>query len=101
MSAPPVVALRSDPEVIDVIARLVVVALPCTTRLPVVVAPPDIVSPPACAPLPIVDDANAVRPPPNCVSVEVELPVPWNGYCAKSEDVETLPLKSVQSVEER
>ena len=48
--------------------------LPATYALPVVVAPPEIVSPVACPPAPIVEDANAVKPPLNCVSVEVALP---------------------------
>ena len=38
------------------IARLEVVALPCTTKFPVVVAPPEIVRPFACVPLPMVEE---------------------------------------------
>ncbi len=56
--------------------------LPPKYAFPVVVAPPDMVSPPFWLPLPMVDEAYAVSPPLNCVSVEVELPVPWNGYAA-------------------
>ena len=37
----------------------------------------------------------------NWVSVEVAFPVSWKGYCARSEEVETLPLKRVQSLDER
>jgi len=54
-----------------VIPRFVVVALPCTRRLPVVVAPPEIVRPPVCEPLPIVVDAVDMSPPENVRSVEV------------------------------
>ena len=58
------------------------VPAPCTASVPVVVAPPDIVSPPACVPLPTVEDANAVSPALNCVSVDVALPAAWKGYAA-------------------
>src|SRR3990167_7739173 len=37
-------------------ALKVEVALPCTARLPVVVAPPEMVSPPACVPSPMVEE---------------------------------------------
>ena len=46
----------------DVLAPLPMPSLPATYEFPVVVAPPLIVSPPACPPLPIVDEANAVKP---------------------------------------
>lgn len=52
--------------------------------LPVVVAPPFTVRPPACVPSPIVEEAYAVRPPLNWVSVEVAFPARPNGY-AKAE----------------
>ena len=52
---------------------------PFTKRSPVVVAPPEIVSPPIAVPFPIVELAYAVNPPLNWVSVEVALPVSWNG----------------------
>ena len=39
--------------------EIVDVPEPCTTRLPVVVAPPDMVRPVACVPPPIVEDAVA------------------------------------------
>jgi hypothetical protein len=42
--------------------KAVEVALPCTRRLPVVVAPPAIVRPPLCVPLPIVDEAFTKNP---------------------------------------
>src|SRR3954465_2535298 len=38
------------------------------------------VRPPVCDPLPIVEDANAVMPPLNCVSVLVALSVRGKGY---------------------
>jgi hypothetical protein len=60
--------------------KKVEVAVLSTVRNPVVVAPPLIVSPPACVPLPMVDDAKAVRPLLNCVRVEVALPARPNGY---------------------
>jgi hypothetical protein len=47
--------------------------------LSVVVAPPKTVSPPACVPAPIVEEANAVRPPLNWVRAVVALPAAWNG----------------------
>ena len=43
------------------------------------VAVPEIVRPVIGVPLPIVDDEYAVSPALNCVSVEVEFPVPANG----------------------
>ena len=42
--------------------------------IPVVVAPPETVRPPACVPLPIVEDAVAMRPWVMMRRVEVELP---------------------------
>lgn len=45
-----------------------------------VVAPPEMVRPVVWPPAPIVELAYAVRPPLNWVRVEVELPVPANGY---------------------
>ncbi len=76
-----------------VIAKLLEVAcasvvLPETARVPwrmefpVVVAPPEMVRPPVCVPLPMVVEAKAVRPPLNCVRVEVALPARANGYPA-------------------
>ncbi len=53
---------------------------PLKYALPVVVAPPEIVKPPACVELPMVDEAKAVKPPLNCVSVVVALPGAKNGY---------------------
>ena len=53
--------------------------VPWSTELPVVVALPKIVSPPKPVPLPIVEEAYAVSPPLNWVSVEVALPVTWKG----------------------
>jgi hypothetical protein len=47
--------------------------------LPVVVELPETVKPPVPVPSPIVVEANAVRPPLNCVSVEVPLPICGNG----------------------
>jgi hypothetical protein len=52
---------------------------PVTTRL-VLVALPEMVRPPVAVPSPIVEVAYAVSPWLNWVKVEVELPVPWNGY---------------------
>ena len=52
--------------------------------MPVVVAAPEIVRP--VVPLPIVELAYAVIPALNCVSVEVELPVPKNGYAEARPD---------------
>ena len=69
---------------------------PCTVigppkyELPVVVAPPLIVRPPVCVPSPIVLDAYAVRPPLNCVSVEVALPASWKGYAEEMLEVRLL-----------
>ena len=39
------------------------VALPCTSRFPVVVAPPETVRPPVAEPLPMVVDAWKTLPP--------------------------------------
>lgn len=69
---------------------------PLKYALPVVVAPPEIVRPPVCAPLPIVVDAYEVRPPLNCVSVDVAFPATLNGY-AKLD----LLLNVVQSLDDR
>ena len=44
------------------------VPLPCTMRLPVVVAPPKMVRPPACVPDPMVDEARERSPPVNVCS---------------------------------
>ena len=77
------------------------VAEPCTTRIPVVVAPPEIVRPVVCVPPPIVDEAvasieDAVRVPVSVGDAEkTTLPVPVSSEshfenCAeveKSEDV--------------
>src|SRR5665213_1278315 len=57
-----VVACRPDEKV--------EVALPCTVRKPVVVAPPEMVSPVACPPAPTVEEASARNPP-----VSMESPV--------------------------
>ena len=46
----------------DVAFDVVAMICPPKYAFPVVVAPPLIVSPPVCVPLPIVDDANAVKP---------------------------------------
>ena len=62
---------KVDVAVVEVTLRAVVwmppakveVAVPRIFRIPVVVALPAIVRPPAAAPLPIVDEAYAVRPP--------------------------------------
>jgi len=51
-----------------------------TNKPAVVVALPDIVSPPKPVPSPIVDEAYAVSPPLNCVSVVVALPAALKGY---------------------
>ena len=53
---------------------------PLKKALRVVVEPPLIVRPPPCVPLPMVDEAKAVSPPLNWVSVEVALPATWKGY---------------------
>lgn len=54
--------------------------VPWKSALSVVVAPPEIVRPFACVPFPIVLVEYAVRPPLNCVRVEVALPGSGNGY---------------------
>jgi hypothetical protein len=69
----------SSEFVIPVTARAEVVAFPCTSKLPVVVAPPKMVRPPMFVPEPMVDEAKAVRPPLNWVKVEVALPAAPNG----------------------
>ena len=46
MRAPPVVVLMREPLEMFVIAKLEEVALPCTSKFPVVVALPEIVRPP-------------------------------------------------------
>ena len=68
-----------EPRPKTVVLKPVEVALPCTKRLPVVVAPPKMVRPPVADPLPMVVEAKAVRPPLNCVRVEVALPERVNG----------------------
>ena len=83
---PPVELVLRRALVMFEMARFVVVALPViarllwTRRFPVVVAPPKMVRPPICVPEPMVDEANAVRPRLNCVSVVVAFPAAWNGY---------------------
>lgn len=47
--------------------------------VPVVVAFPEIVRPPSAVPFPMVVEACAVRPPLNCVSVDVAFPASGNG----------------------
>ena len=37
----------------------------------------------------MVEDANAVRPPLNCVRVDVAFPASWNGYAEFSPDTVT------------
>jgi hypothetical protein len=91
---------------------------PAKYAFPVVVAPPAIVRPPVWVPEPIVEEAYAVKPPLNCVRVDVAFPVSAKGYPIKlvmtpvellyempappERDVEdTLLLKTVQSAEER
>jgi hypothetical protein len=64
------------------------IRLPPKYAFPVVVAPPEMVSPPVCEPEPMVEEAKAVRPPLNCVRVEVELLVPKNGYAKEDPPVE-------------
>jgi hypothetical protein len=79
MMAPPVVVLRSEPEVIEEMPNEEVVALPCTSKLPVVVAPPQMVRPVMLVPAPIVDEASEVSPPLNWVSDVVAFPAAVNG----------------------
>jgi len=74
-----------------------VVSVPARYVEPVVVAFPFVVRP--SVPLPIVELANAVRPPLNCVKVEVALPASEKGYSAASEEEATLLLKRFQSLE--
>ena len=79
MRAPPVVVLTIDPEVIEETARFVVVAA-VVVEFPVTNRFPKTVSPPFAVPSPIVEEAKAVRPPLNCVRVDVALPASENGY---------------------
>jgi hypothetical protein len=60
------------------------VAEPWMRAFPVVVAEPLMVRPEIAVPPPIVVEAKDVRPPLNCVSVVVALPVAVNGYAAAS-----------------
>lgn len=66
----------------------------------VVVAPPFTVSPPVCVPSPIVEDAYAVSPPLNCVSVEVALPASGNGYPAIAATFPASFSRAVRTVSE-
>ncbi len=61
--------------------------LPAKYAFPVVVAPPEMVSPPICVPLPMVVDAEVMRPPLKVMSDVVALF--GNGSCAV--DVASVP----------
>ena len=50
------------------------------------VAEPEMVRPEIAVPAPMVVEAKDVRPPLNCVRVEVALPVAVNGYAAARPD---------------
>ena len=102
----------------EVVVALVVVELPWTVRVPTLavcakrlveeavvekklVEVALVVVPMVTVRAEMVEVAYAVNPPLNCVRVEVALPASWKGYWARSEEVETLLLKVVQSAEVR
>src|SRR3989344_8402021 len=112
MTAPPVVVLRSEPEVMLEMAKLVVVAcVPVAltkvkfwrvveevTRRFVVVAWPKMVSPPPCVPFPIVVLASDMMPFVKPTNVEVETPyeVTVNGKSLPLPDVMQVPSTAKQ-----
>ena len=99
----PIALVLRSVEVIPVRPSLVVVAFPCTSKLPVVVAPPLIVSPPACVPLPMVEEAFTTKPmvedgaknkvPPK--TLQFELPPPPVGQLDRQSEVRQMVVAEI------